>query len=231
MHRPSAAHIQATENITGIATHLDGCPSNCCRVPNQDPSFQRRGHNAKETVDHDRQSSKVQKFSPTGKRNANNCSYRSTRGPGRGKNGSFPAVRAQFSALSVEDRLQFLSWLFEGALSHCVSTCANADAASMSRSIPSQDVDISYDYPSSNTELVDTQSTPTRKGLPWSAEEIYLLVKLREEQNLAWSEVTKLFAQKFPGRSKGSIQVYWSTTLTICLARILNYTDRNTTPR
>ncbi|CDM35129.1 unnamed protein product [Penicillium roqueforti FM164] len=32
-------------------------------------------------------------------------------------------------------------------------------------------------------------------------------------RNLAWSEVTRQFAQKFAGRSKGSIQVYWSTTL------------------
>jgi hypothetical protein len=39
------------------------------------------------------------------------------------------------------------------------------------------------------------------------------LVSLREEQNLAWSEVTRLFAKKFPGRSKGTLQVYWSTTL------------------
>jgi hypothetical protein len=44
-------------------------------------------------------------------------------------------------------------------------------------------------------------------------EENVLLVNLREEQNLAWPEVTRLFAQKFPGRSKGSLQVYWSTTL------------------
>ncbi|OQD96473.1 hypothetical protein PENVUL_c092G07715 [Penicillium vulpinum] len=167
----------------------------------------------KETVDHDSQSSKVQKFPPIGKRKANNCSSRSIRGPGRGKNGSFPAIRAQFSALSVEDRLQFLSWLFKSAISHHISTRANTDAASVSRSIPSQDVSISCDYPSSNTELVDVQPTPTRKGLPWSVEESHLLVKLREEQNLAWSEMTKLFAQKFPGRSKGSIQVYWSTTL------------------
>jgi hypothetical protein len=46
-------------------------------------------------------------------------------------------------------------------------------------------------------------------------EEGRLLVKLREEQNLAWSEVLKHFTQRFPGRSKGSIQVYWSITLKI----------------
>lgn len=125
---PDSEHIQATENITSIATHLDECPSNCFRSPNQDLSFQYRQQNAKETADHDRQS-KVKKHSSTGKRHANNSSCRSTRGPGRGKSVSFPAVRAQFSALSVEDRLKFLSWLFQGALSHCVSTRANADAA------------------------------------------------------------------------------------------------------
>jgi hypothetical protein len=68
------------------------------------------------------------------------------------------------------------------------------------------------DQPSPSTELVDAQHTPyMRKGLLWSEEEVSLLVKLREEQNLAWSEVTRQFAQKSARRSKGSIQVYWST--------------------
>jgi hypothetical protein len=142
-----------------------------------------------------------------------NGAGRSTKGPGRHKRVAFPAICAQFSALPVEDRLQFLSWLFEGALSHCVSTRASTDTVSVSRCISSQDVDTSCDCHrlASSTELVDAQ--PTRKGLPWSMEENCLLVHLREEQNLAWSEVTRLFAQKFPGRSKGSLQVYWSTTL------------------
>ncbi|KAJ5588791.1 hypothetical protein N7537_011469 [Penicillium hordei] len=237
---PDSEHIQATDNITSVATHLDECPSNCSRFPNRDPSFQRSGHNTKETVDHDRQSSKVQKFSPTGKRKANNSSSRPTRGPGRGKNGSFPAVRAQFSALSVEDRLQFLSWLFEGALSHCVSTRANTDATSGSRSIPSQHVDISYDYPSSNTQLVDTQSTPTRKGLPTPHYEdkigsqdskqppqkgsrarkttgpSRLLSKddkLLIELKEERSLPWKRIAEYFPGKSEGSLQVRYCTRL------------------
>lgn len=62
--------------------------------------------------------------------------------------------------------------------------------------------------------MVDAERTrSSRKGLPWSVEENRLLVKLREKENLAWSEVIKRFGQKFPGRSKGSIQVHWSTTL------------------
>jgi hypothetical protein len=118
-------------------------------------------------------------------------------------------------ALPVEDRLQFLSWLFEGALSHCISTRANTDVASLSGCISSQDVDISYDcdQPSPNTSLIDGQHPPTRKGLPFSVEESRLLVELREEQKLTWPEVTRRFAQNFPGRTKGSLQVYWSTTL------------------
>ncbi|KAB8229544.1 hypothetical protein BDV23DRAFT_166567 [Aspergillus alliaceus] len=39
-----------------------------------------------------------------------------SKGPSRRKNLSFPMLRSQFSAMSVEDRLQFLSWLFECAL-------------------------------------------------------------------------------------------------------------------
>ncbi|KAJ5981937.1 hypothetical protein N7451_012037 [Penicillium sp. IBT 35674x] len=53
----------------------------------------------------------------------------------------------------------------------------------------------------------------SRKGLKWSAEEDRLLVKLREEEKLAWPEVTKRFGQVFPGRKQGSLQVYWSTEL------------------
>jgi hypothetical protein len=49
--------------------------------------------------------------------------------------------------------------------------------------------------------------------LSWSDEEADLLVKLREEEILSLPEVTERFGQKFPGRSQGSLQVYWSTKL------------------
>jgi hypothetical protein len=139
-------------------------------------------------------------------RQSKSSAGRSNEGSGRRKNVSFPTVRAQFSALPVEERLQFLTWLFEGALSHCVATRAYTDVVSASRCASSQDVDMTYDcdQPSSSTELVEAQQPPSRKGLAWSVEEYCLLVNLREEQNLAWSEVTRLFARNFPGRSKGS---------------------------
>jgi hypothetical protein len=201
--------IQATENITGIAEYPGKCPSECFGFPNQGSPLKRSPHHAKRTESPGRQLSKPNKRSSAATRQSKIGAGRSSKGPGRRKNASFPTVRAQFSALPVEDRLQFLSWLFEGALSHCVATRADTGVAS------SQDIDMTYDcyQPSSSTELVEAQQPPSRKGLAFSVEENFLLMNLREEQNLAWSEVTRLFAQKFPGRSKGSLQVYWSTTL------------------
>lgn len=129
---------------------------------------------------------------------------------------SFSILRDQFSSLPVEERLLFLSWLFKGALSQCLH-------------VPSRSNDISKSNDTSKEEGVATSSAEqssgearvahgihtcsSRKGLPWLAEENRLLVQLREEESLAWSEVFKRFDQRFPGRSQGSIQVYWSTTL------------------
>ncbi|KAJ5117321.1 hypothetical protein N7448_010953 [Penicillium atrosanguineum] len=212
---PVGGQIQATENITSIAKCTGKCPLQCSGFPNQDSPLKCRRHHAERTKIPGRQFLKPNKRSTDATRHSKNGAGRSNKGLGRRKNVSFPTVRAQFSALPVEDRLQFLSWLFEGALSHCVSTPADTDIASVTRCASVQDVETTYDCdrPSSNTDRVEAEDPPSRKGLPWSREENYLLVNLREEQNLTWSEVTKLFAQKFPGRSKGSLQVYWSTTL------------------
>ncbi|CAG8205534.1 unnamed protein product [Penicillium salamii] len=117
------------------------------------------------------------------------------------KNVSLPAFRAQFSALPAEERLQFLSWLFEGALSHCIHTPPRRDTVPTPRS----------QHTSIIAQAIDA-GLSSRKGLPWCEEEARLLVKLKEE-NLAWSEVTERFGQKFRGRSQGSLQVYWSTKL------------------
>ena len=213
---PCGGQIQATENITSIARCPGKCPLECSGFPNQDPPLKCKRHNAERTRIPGRQFLKPNKRSTDATRHSKNGAGRSKKGPGRRKNVSFPTVRAQFSALPVEDRLQFLSWLFEGALSHCVSTRADTDIASVTRCASSQDVDVmthDCDRQSSNTDLVEAEDPPSRKGLTWSREEIHLLVNLREEHNLTWSEVARLFARKFPGRSKGSLQVYWSTTL------------------
>ena len=207
---PDADQVQTSESI---ATHRADCPAKSTRSQKKASSLQGRRQNSKGTMGTDCQS-KTTKRSGVGKRHMNNRPGRFNKSSSHRQSISFPTVRAQFSALSVEDRLQFLSWLFEGALSHCASSPSSPGAASLPRCVSGQFDDITYecDHTSLNTELVEVQGTSSRKGLPWSGEEDHLLMKLREEQKLAWSEVIKQFSRKFPGRSKGSIQVYWSTS-------------------
>lgn len=59
-----------------------------------------------------------------------------------------------------------------------------------------------------------TRSNPiTRKGLIQSLEEVDFLTKLKAHNNLPQSAIHRRFSQKFPGRSKGSLQVYQSTKI------------------
>ncbi|OQD81001.1 hypothetical protein PENANT_c030G01554, partial [Penicillium antarcticum] len=166
---PGAGHVQTTENITGITTHPEEYPGESARFRNKAPPLQHRRQNANGTMDRDCQSSTTMKCSGVGKRRTRSSSGRYNKGSGHRQSVSSSTVRAQFSALSVEDRLQFLSWLFEGALPRCVSTPSSADVNSPSRCISSQDIEITYDcdHTSLNTELTDAQHTlSTRKGLP-----------------------------------------------------------------
>lgn len=48
--------------------------------------------------------------------------------------------------------------------------------------------------------------------MPWSTEEVDHLLTMRKNENWPWT-VTRLFSDKYPGRSSGAIQVFWSTTL------------------
>ncbi|CAG8023522.1 unnamed protein product [Penicillium nalgiovense] len=201
---PVAEQAQTTMGISSIATHPEECPAESIRSQNKVSSLHRR-RNSKGMVDSDRRPTKIKKGSGTGKGDTRICSTRAKKSSGR-QSTSFTTVRAQFSALSVEDRLQFLSWLFEGALTHCASAVA-------SPSIQCDDRSDNRVHTSLNNDASDAQHASSRKGLKWSAEEDHLLKKLRDEQNLAWSEVVKQFSREFPGRSEGSIQVYYSTTL------------------
>ncbi|KAJ5678490.1 uncharacterized protein N7477_004123 [Penicillium maclennaniae] len=163
------------------------------RSPVRDARCHRKQQDSVRPVKAGRPPAKISKVSVVIDNRPKNRTSRSGLGLGR-KNVSLPTLRAHFSALSVEERLQFLSWLFEGALS-IASTCLT-------------------EHVNRDAELVDRPRTPcSRKGLLWSDEEADLLVKLREEEHLAWSEVTERFNQKFPGRTQGSLQVYWSTKL------------------
>ncbi|KAL2793209.1 hypothetical protein BJX66DRAFT_351982 [Aspergillus keveii] len=93
---------------------------------------------------------------------------------------SFAALRSQFTSLPLDDRLQFLSWLFEGALSHCMSdtsqtACEELKARESRRSRPRPEINQSW-------SVRKSVRTNPRKGMPWSTEEVDLLVRLRKDE-------------------------------------------------
>jgi hypothetical protein len=193
-----------TTGTTPVAAAIPGRMSvEHSRSPVRDSHGHGRRHGTGKSVKAGRLPAKISKVSVVIENRSKSRASQSTSELGC-KNASFPTLRAQFSALSVEERLQFLSWLFEGALSHCLHRPPIREKVSKPRS--------QHTGENAQTEGIGC-NPPPRKGLSWSEEEIRLLVKLREEKNLAWSEVFEQFSQKFPGRTKGSIQVYWSTKL------------------
>jgi hypothetical protein len=119
------------------------------------------------------------------------------------KENSFSSLRSHFTSVSVDERLQFLSWLFEGALPRCMSESDLRVSERIAQ--PTHYVS----QPADSTALPET----SRKGMPWSSEEKDLLSRLRKDEKRPWSDVIRLFSGQFPGRSPGSIQVFWSTTL------------------
>lgn len=125
------------------------------------------------------------------------------------KEHSFATLCSHFTSLPLDERLQFLSWLFEGALPRCIpgtpETYGDRNMPSASQSSFAHEIEQSRRSRKSQRE--------PRKGKPWSDEEKDLLLKLRKNERRSWSEVTRLFSDRYPGRSRGSIQVYWSTTL------------------
>ncbi|KAL4748275.1 hypothetical protein BDW72DRAFT_205788 [Aspergillus terricola var. indicus] len=124
---------------------------------------------------------------------------------------SFTALQSHFMSLPLDDRLQFLSWLFKGALSCCMantslSVCEGREARATCCSSPQDEME-------QNPGACREDQRSSRKRMPWSTEEADLLLRLRREEKRPWAEVTRLFSEEFPGRSPGAIQVYWSTNL------------------
>ncbi len=126
---------------------------------------------------------------------------------------SFTALRSHFVSLPIDERLQFLSWLFEGALPRCLSdfsttVCEAGDVRKTSRLSTSS----SYGIEQDRHDCGEGKGS-LRKSKKWSSEEANLLLELRGDGKRPWTEVTRLFSEQYPGRSPGAIQVYWSTTL------------------
>ncbi|RAK98719.1 SANT/Myb-like DNA-binding domain-containing protein [Aspergillus ibericus CBS 121593] len=116
-----------------------------------------------------------------------------------------PRSRDLLSHVSADERWQFLSWLFEGALLRCLSGSDSKSPECIVR--PAHRLGQPADF----TE----GSGASRKGKPWSSEEANLLLRLRRDEKRPWSDVTRIFSDQFPGRSQGSIRVFWSSTLKI----------------
>ncbi|KAJ5974741.1 hypothetical protein N7481_008448 [Penicillium waksmanii] len=179
---------------------VDNCPS----TKDDSSPYGRRCHSPTAS-DPSRRSSKIQKVSVVIDNRQQKNQEKSNRRPGHQK-ASLSTIIAQFSALPVEDRLQFLSWLFEGALSRCLPRPGEVNTKS--RTMPSDDVS------STRTQNASPGSCSSRKRLRYSAEENRLLIQLKEVEGLPWREVIRRFDDNFPGRrSPQSIQVHWSAKL------------------
>ena len=123
---------------------------------------------------------------------------------------SFTALRSFFMSLPLGERSQFLSWLFEAALPQCMSDSSpiayeDGRARATCR--------VSSIHTDRNQRDRNEARGPSRKSRKWSPEETDHLRKLRKDRSRPRSEVTKLFSEKYPGRSPGAIQVFWCTTL------------------
>ncbi|EED19016.1 conserved hypothetical protein [Talaromyces stipitatus ATCC 10500] len=119
-----------------------------------------------------------------------------------------------FSAASLHERLEFFSWLFQYGLSESLSAASAelpfTQAKTADKSPESLCLQRRRLPPTPNRRRAT--SIRSRKGKAWEPDEIELLIKLKED-GLSWSVITKRFQKRFPGRSRGSIQVYWSTNL------------------
>ena len=113
---------------------------------------------------------------------------------------------SHFMSAPLDDHLQFLSWLFKGALPQCMSSSSltasgERDALATGCSSTSHGIE-------QNRRGCRKARGGSRKNMPWSMEEASLLLKLRKEESQSWSEVARLFLERYPGRTLGAIQVH-----------------------
>ncbi|KAF3391825.1 hypothetical protein DPV78_010818 [Talaromyces pinophilus] len=119
-----------------------------------------------------------------------------------------------FSAAPLHERLGFLSWLLKTGLSESLSA-ASVELPSTRVKTADPCIELTrsqHRRPRAARNHTCPTSTESRKGKPWEPDEVKLLVQLRKD-GLSWSAIARRFEERFPGRSKGSIQVYWSDNL------------------
>jgi len=112
----------------------------------------------------------------------------------------FTGLLSYLSRMPIEDRLQFVSWSCEGALSQIMPdpslTLSPTSASTAERGWKNC-----------------WSSSKPRENNPWKPEEKALLRQLKKEEQLSWSAIEKRFAEKFPERKIGAIQGHWYTKL------------------
>lgn len=163
-----------------------------------------------DNTDSDREVSKADRRSSQTKELARRPSKRPRTGtaPHEG-GGSFLTLRSHFLTSSVDERLQFLSWLFEGALPRCISGSPSAlNLSSRTENIGRNEVQlVRYQrQPHKAAQTLDGNNDPlvhSRKGMPWSVEEAGLLMELRKEQNLPVQRWQSALQNNFQGELKG----------------------------
>uniref|UniRef100_A0A093VG08 Aspartyl/glutamyl-tRNA(Asn/Gln) amidotransferase subunit B n=1 Tax=Talaromyces marneffei PM1 TaxID=1077442 RepID=A0A093VG08_TALMA len=119
-----------------------------------------------------------------------------------------------FSAAPLHERLDFLAWLLKTGLSESLSAASVelpfARVKTTDRRIaPARS---QHRRPQAARNRTCPTSTESRKGKPWEPDEIKLLVQLKKD-GLSWSAIARRFEERFPGRSQGTIQVYWSKNM------------------
>jgi hypothetical protein len=112
----------------------------------------------------------------------------------------FTGLLSYLSRMPIEDRLQFVSWFCEGALTQIMPD-------------PSLALSPTPASTAERSRKSGWSSSKPRENKPWKPEEKALLRQLKKEEQLSWSAIEKRFAEKFPERRIGAIQVHWYTKL------------------
>ncbi|CRG92708.1 hypothetical protein PISL3812_09774 [Talaromyces islandicus] len=112
----------------------------------------------------------------------------------------FAGLLSYLSKMPIEDRLQFVSWLCEGALTQIIPD-------------PSLALSPTSASTAERSQKSSWSSCKPRENRMWKPEEKALLRQLKKEEQLSWSAIEERFAERFPERRIGAIQVHWYTKL------------------
>jgi hypothetical protein len=125
-----------------------------------------------------------------------------------------PTLYSCFIAASLSERLEFLSWLFKCGLSESLYTASvelPLTPAKTADKLP-ESPRIQRRPRRASPKGRRATSTGSRKGKAWDHDEIQLLIQLKKGGS-SWSVIAKRFEERFPGRTLGTIRVYWSQNL------------------